>query len=370
MAAVSLLLLLLLLETFALAEATTISVHGDSLSSCNGVSADQTFAYLSFREPLWKEHLSTAVKSAGGGPTMVGKRGCNRLVDARFPNATSFPNFHDAYFGRTAERMLQEWRLIRDRGTASASSPPAAITSPVGTIALVLVGTNDLLLRGKANASRVVEHISEIVHILWRFGGARHILIGVPPDIDVQRARISQKKAARWREYLAALQAGLEELTQLRQCNSLDDSRNPSRLERCYLVSFAPRWNPAVHTYDGVHPNTQGERVMAQCWAETLLPILRSLDNHQEPREYGPTLPPPTAAKGGGVVEKLNHRLRTLPRDPSTTRAPMSKWRHHAMDANDVATYPIVAGDHMPLLVLLAVVVGGSVMRVLWRWSH
>jgi lysophospholipase L1-like esterase len=270
----------------------SVSAHGDSLTSCHGVTPSQAFAFLSYREHLWKDYLMPWVAahrsstSASMSPriSVVGrKRGCNRVLDARFDRSNSFPNRHDSYFGRSAEAMLTEW-------TEFVSSPTSSRDAVVGDVVLLLIGTNDFLLHGKANATDVAHNIGRIVRLMLNAGGGnhqeRHILIGSPPDLDLTRVKLSWKRAARWKEYIASLHAALQSLasnddgyTYCRRSVSVKSGggggdEGVGMRSCCELVVFSPEWEPKQHTYDGIHPNHDGEKLMARHWAKALLPHL------------------------------------------------------------------------------------------------
>ncbi|CUG86006.1 Hypothetical protein, putative [Bodo saltans] len=298
----------------------TISAHGDSLTSCNGVTPNQGFAFLSYREHLWKDHLVPWAAASShhinnnetvsqddrvskqSPPTrtrisFVGrKRGCNRILDARFNRSHSFPNLHDSYFGRSAEKMLAEWHEF------VLSPPTSSPDAVVGDIALLLIGTNDFLLHGKANATAVAHTIGNITELMLqaashhRGHAARRprILIGLPPDLDLSRVKLSSKRAARWKLYLVSLHAALQSLVSResgyeRYCRGVHEEEaeegRDNRRSQCELVMFSPGWDPVLHTYDGIHPNHDGEKWMARCWANALLPHLteaRSISNQPD----------------------------------------------------------------------------------------
>lgn len=296
----------------------TISAHGDSLTSCNGVTPSQSFALLSYRESLWKDHIAPWVAahsahtdnsnaqhhpfdtSAPPPPqvSMIGrKRGCNRILDARFDRSLAFPNWHDAYFGRSAAKMLLDWHGFVDSATQRVQAAEAATSNlnlnrgggaaltgrgreepeddiVVGNIVLLLIGTNDFLLFGRANVSEVAHNIGQLAQLMLARCGehVRHVLVGMPPDLDAKRAKLSWNRAVRWKEYLSLLRAGLVSLTS-RNKHELFPYCWKGEVNRCKLVEFTG-WEPAQHTYDGIHPNPAGEKLIAKSWASELLPIL------------------------------------------------------------------------------------------------
>jgi lysophospholipase L1-like esterase len=319
----------------------TVSAHGDSLTSCNGVTPSQAFAFLSYREHLWKDYLMPwvaahrssslgASASASMSPriSVVGrKRGCNHILDARFDRSNSFPNRHDSYFGRSAEAMLTEW-------TEFVSSPTPSRNAVVGDVALLLIGTNDFLLHGKANATDVAHNIGRIVRLMLNAGGGnhheRHILIGSPPDLDLTRVKLSWRRAARWKEYIASLHSALKSLasnddgyTYCRRSISLVKSGEGGGDEgvgmrsRCELVVFSPEWEPKQHTYDGIHPNHDGEKLMARHWAKALLPHLERKWMIAAANKGGVLLLPPQSTV---VTSAVHMTSESSPATPVTPR--------------------------------------------------
>lgn len=214
---------------------------GDSLTSCSGVSAAGDFAYLSYRRFLWNlihvANVSRCVRFVGS------QRGCNRKVDELMANASSFPLEHEAVFGRTAtETDRKVHRLDLSRHLRP-------------DIVLVLLGINDLM-QGKP----VERAVSAIVRIAAHFRVNRsstEVLVSTVLPVDPQK--VGGKK----RDKLTRVLHDVPILNAALKLALAGDSM-------VRVVDIAVTFDAVTMTYDGIHPNEQGEMHIAHQWMRSL----------------------------------------------------------------------------------------------------
>jgi len=309
-----------------------LMVIGDSLSSCSGVSVRYDSAYLSFRRPLWHQWTSFCRGQAKGTDArssigVVGPRlGCNSKLSARFPPAKAFPDVHDAFFGRTTEQALTYWtdprdssRLFRYAALSAADawandSMPTTHKDSTTTVMIVLVwlGTNDLMAEashthnhhddvlvvngivarllalGEAVVDRAVDNMRRT---LPHAGSEYCILFGHVLDVRRKTLKWRRSTYAAFTQQRLALNARLDAAVRdWLWCRNQSCDRNVR--VRASVVAF-PHVNATLHTYDGLHLNSEGEEVVARAWFGAMR---RSLG------QDGPAL-----VDGGGLV---SHRQR------------------------------------------------------------
>ncbi|BCJ46194.1 hypothetical protein GCM10010168_51430 [Actinoplanes ianthinogenes] len=214
------------------AEATRILIVGDSITQ--GSSGDYTWRYQ-----LWK-HLQA---SAPGATDFVGER--TWLYDniANTQNSTAYanPNFdrdHHAKWG-------QQLQLEKDE-----IAPAVSAAKP--DVMLLLMGINDLTWGGESPATA--------------FGNLQALLRtahGLRPSLRV----VVGHTLSRW-DLLGKVEQNVTDTAQL---NALIDTL-PSNPDFSYVrvARTDAGWNPQAHTWDGTHPNSTGEVVIAGAFADAL----------------------------------------------------------------------------------------------------
>lgn len=231
---------------------------GDSLTSCSRVSRDFTSAQLSFRRPLWQ-----AVVAANRDQcvTVVGPRhGCNARVDANLEAETNaFPKPHDSFFGRTLESVVAE----------GANS----VLSQKSTVAVVWLGINDLQL-GKP-PEPIVSQLRWLVAKLLGTG-TQHVLLLTLPTLDVARGGKHKRKFAATNQGVVEVNAAIKKAPDFlgKGRHGLPNAAELIAAKRLVVVDVAAGYDPVRHTYDGLHPNDEGEAHVAAAVATALLPLL------------------------------------------------------------------------------------------------
>lgn len=194
---------------------------GDSITEGN-------LLHDSYRRPLWH-----SLTRAGYAVDFVGTSRHNHWGG---PPTPDFDLDHEGHWGWRADQVrdkLPEWL-------------PAM---PRPDIALIHLGSNDLFQ--DEPPEQVVEELAEIIDLLR----------GINPEIVLLVAKIIP--ASGTEAITATFNRALDDLT----TRSTDTS--PIR-----LVDQFTGFDPARHTYDGVHPNQDGEALMAERWHEALAPWL------------------------------------------------------------------------------------------------
>lgn len=218
------LLVLALTASWAVADAPVrIMPLGDSITEGND-------EHPSYRVPLWR-----MLRDAGYHVDFVGNSG--RGLFSWFGDDRDMDPDHEGHWAWQADEVLArlpDW---------------AARVTP--DVALVHLGSNDIL-RGERPAG-VVAEMRAIVRVLRE----------VNPRVTVLVAQIIPASGAegRMKEY----NDGLRELAGLSTAES-----------RVIVVDLFTGFDPATDTYDGLHPNTVGERKMAEGWLRALKDVLPS----------------------------------------------------------------------------------------------
>ena len=233
---------------------------GDSLTSCSRVARDFASAQLSFRRPLWallgerKRTKCTAV---------VGPRsGCNSRVDGNLADkVATFPQAHDAYFGRTLESVLVE------------AARPSLTRRPAVVVAWL--GLNDLMA-GKS-PDTVTHQLRRLLRTLWA-GGVRHVLLLTLPGVDPARGGRHRQRFVQVAQGAAQVNGALRDAAfaadaAAKQVGDQTDATGSMR-----IVDVAQGYDAARHTYDGLHPNDAGEAHVAAVVADALEALLPADD--------------------------------------------------------------------------------------------
>lgn len=245
----------------------------------------------------------------------------------------AFPDHHDAYFGRRAADLLQElarWGQEKDRPPSTSEKEhrqesvlrqfyyihsrhddvPRPHQTPVDVV-LLWIGINDLLLDATSGDDAAQRVAAVLEQLQRRFPDALYF-VGTPLLIDPKRAKIKRSRREALLNSIHQLQDRLEEMfggpptahdpqqqsrfsrgvqddevgrtttttlaTGVRTALESNDGNNnnknnnttsSSKTKKVTLVRF-PSFHPSVHTYDGLHPNHEGEWRIAASWFEAL----------------------------------------------------------------------------------------------------
>ena len=194
---------------------------------CLGDSITQA----SDQELSWRYHLWTRLVDAGWTGRFVGTLTSNHQGDPDWPKHKGLPfdSHHDARWGWTATKV--------------ADSLPEWLGSVDADIALVHLGTNDVLL--DRDPQQAVGDLHRIVEALRKDN----------PRIQIFLARIlpAPRSVDSFNEALAAA------------VPSWQQEASP-----IYLVDMNQGFDLRTQTYDGLHPNSDGEEWMAERWFEAL----------------------------------------------------------------------------------------------------
>jgi len=168
--------------------------------------------------------------------TVIGSRNSGTDPDARWP--APFPSHHEGYYG--ADSVGVRDMLVQ---TLPRLPPP--------DMALVHLGTND---HASAFGSDTIEALRDIVYLL-RQRNPRVVVL------------IAQIKLGHFKG--AVLNARIGRLA----------GRESTPQSPVIAVDQYAGWNvdpdsPTADTFDGTHPNLQGQRKMAEAWLAAMRPFL------------------------------------------------------------------------------------------------
>lgn len=187
--------------------------------------------HVSYRYWLWE-----ALRDAGRGVDFVGSQTENFGGTPSFPDP-AFDRDHEGHAGFRADQ-------VRDL-------LPRAIEGRFVGIALVHLGTNDTLQRQSVDAT-----VKEIGQVIDRLRAQN-------PYVAILLAQVIPASYAHG-ERLVQLNERLPSLVRVKH-----RAQSP-----VLLVDQASGFDVEADTYDGVHPNEQGEKKMAARWARALEPLL------------------------------------------------------------------------------------------------
>lgn len=184
-------------------------------------------SYDSYRRALWRR-----LQEAGYAVDFVGSTQRNH---GGSPPRPDFDLDHEGHWGWRVDQVLAELE------------PWAQAAQP--DVVLVHLGSNDLFRPEEPAA--VVQELRAVVETLRR----------VNPRVVILLAEIIP--AGGGEAPMRAYNAGVRALA--------GESFGESRVK---AVDLFTGFDPERHTYDGVHPNKDGEALMADRWFEALRPIL------------------------------------------------------------------------------------------------
>ena len=257
---------------------TRILFFGDSFTSCNGVSSDFKFAHLSYRRWLWNllKDRSVDVCFQAVGP----RSGCKKQVDFHMANITSrFPQEHDAFFGRRLSEVL-----ARDELSSSVCHSGA-------NVVVLGLGLNDLYYA--TTASQIVEQFQQLMRGVFARCGShlrRVFLLSLTP-IVIKTATLTKLRRTSYvgNSSVEVNRLLMSEVFATRYGSNSSSSefrrRGPPRQEGegdrdahvVTVVDIHSGFNPALFTYDGLHPNSLGEQHIGRRVAEHLFKFLATV---------------------------------------------------------------------------------------------
>lgn len=191
--------------------------------------------HRSYRYELWK-----MLRRDGFNVDFVGTMHSNFNGDNPEPD---FDQDHEGHWGWRADQVLTG---VPGRGKLSDFLKN---TSP--DIVLMHLGSNDIFQGDPED--QVISELKDILTILW--SSNNHIVILLAQILPVANPEITGK--------IIRLNREIEKLPAAR------DSRT-----RVLIVDQFDGFDPYKDTYDGVHPNRDGEMKMAAKWYEALRPVL------------------------------------------------------------------------------------------------
>lgn len=219
------LLIACVLETIATAVAEEVAIRVMPL----GNSITQGYSN-SYRRPLW-----IALQEAGIKVDFVGSMSHGYSGQDEYDDYDPDHEGHWGWFSDEALGRIDEWAIGNDPD-----------------VVLIHLGTNDI--GSGQQVAQTVHEIEQIIDRLRAHNSGVHIILAA--IIPVDHAPTS-RRIAEFNQHLSNL---------ARDLNS-----TPSRV---LLVDQFAGFDPAVDTYDGIHPNEQGNEKMAAKWFAAMKSLL------------------------------------------------------------------------------------------------
>ena len=200
---------------------------GDSITQANSTSP-------SYRFNLYKRLIQAGYKIDFVGSTSTNHKGEN-------PKAAEFDNDHEGHWGWRIDEIL-----VRMHAWAAAAAPD---------VALIHLGTNDIFQNEEINGT--FNELAQVINILRKHN----------PEITLLVAKLipSNRKT----ETLQLFNTQLPDF--------LDSMQKTGSIIK--IVDQTKGFDVAKHTRDGVHPNTDGEELMAESWFKVLKEVLPKPNN-------------------------------------------------------------------------------------------
>jgi|JFJP01.1.fsa_nt_gi hypothetical protein len=229
-------------------ETTNILPLGNSIT--NG-----TDQYNSYRRYLWQ-----MLNKANYNFDFIGSWD-KQHMGASFPNP-DFDLDHDGHSGWTAYHILEppEWDSVR-------GNLNEWLEEYKPDIVLMELGTNEVFQC--VNPSKAIEDFSVIVDKLRTKNSSVKILIALIPPLG---RRWSDKK-------LCGTETNYGQSVLLFNKAIQEFAKNKATvLSPIIVVDQFSGINPDLLMYDDIHPNAEGEKIMARRWFEALKPFLKKLN--------------------------------------------------------------------------------------------
>lgn len=206
----------------------------------------------SYRYPLWKKLVDAGLEFDFVGSLRKHFR-MRSDSDPPHPDhrGRSFDRDHEGHFGWTADEIINGRRFDNGSGHGRLAE---WLTGYDADIALVHLGTNDAFRDG--NHGSTVRELKEIIGILRADN----------PEVVVLLAElIPVRQGPGSTGVIESLNDAIQRLAP-----AVSTERSP-----VILVDHFSGFDPGEHTYDGVHPNEAGEKLMAQRWFDTIIAVTR-----------------------------------------------------------------------------------------------
>lgn len=216
---------------------------GDSITQAEANRA-------SYRYPLWKMLVDSDLAFEFVGSL---RKHQDRYTEGTPPHADyqgeTFDKDHEGHFGWNTDEFINGRDFDNGSGSGKLSE---WVEEYDADIVLMHLGTNDAFNR-QSNESTVNE-MKEIVGILREDN----------PEVTVLLARLIP---ADHRPGDAEAVASLNEVIP-KAAQEMHTEQSP-----VILVDHSSGFDPDEHTYDGVHPNEAGEKLMARRWFEAIMAV-------------------------------------------------------------------------------------------------
>jgi len=216
---------------------------GDSITQAEANRA-------SYRYPLWKMLVDSEIEFDFVGSL---RKHQDRFTQGTPPHpdykGRSFDKDHEGHFGWNTEGIIHGRDVDNGSGKGKLRQ---WIKGYDADIVLMHLGTNDAFNR-QSNES-TVKDMKKIIRILRRDN----------PDVTILLAKVTPV------DYRPGNAEAVESLNQAipQVAGDMHTERSP-----VILVDHFSGFDPDEHTYDGVHPNEAGEKLMAQRWFDAIMEV-------------------------------------------------------------------------------------------------
>lgn len=227
-------LLIFVMPLFSLSQTVNILPLGNSITQSNN-------EHYSYRYPLW-----TQLIDAGLDFNFVGSLTSNYGGTPVYPpyNGQNFDQDHEGHWGWRCDQIL--------------NGLPNWLPNYTPDIALIHLGTNDLY-QGSGNAQNIAETIDELKDIIT-------LLRNDNPDVIILLATLIPSTNPLLVGKISSFNSSIPQIAV--------DMYNPD--SPIIIVDQYDGFDAANDTFDGVHPNENGEVKMAVKWKEAIVNAMGS----------------------------------------------------------------------------------------------
>lgn len=157
-----------------------------------------------------------------------------------------FDTHHEGHWGWKTTDILGQTAPTRTPGTGTGKLSDWLASYTPDTV-VILLGVNDIRVANELSVSATRANMETIL-------GA---LIADNPKVRI---------------YLASILSTKADFAQPQKIRELNEAYKElaGQYAAVRYVNIYPRFDPAIHAYDGVHPNSQGERVLADAIYEAI----------------------------------------------------------------------------------------------------
>lgn len=232
---------------------------GDSITQANGSVA-------SYRYALWKHCVDSGTAYTPLGSMSIFQNGQPASPVAADYLGKTFPNFHEGHYGWDVAWTVDGKSVGNRPNTGQNTGGIAEWSAKYGRqlkTATLLMGVNDLS-RGNGSPTysdeKIVENTKTLVKKLQKNA----------PRLDaVHVFSVLPSAQAMWGNGRGVPRPAIEKYNVLLKANIAKGSWNHGKTKVIYH-DITPGFDPAEHTYDRLHPNAQGELVVASNIARAL----------------------------------------------------------------------------------------------------